>query len=208
MLRKKNVRTKKKCLSASLPFFLERKYPLVCLFSYVWSAGPFLSASYVCACLPVFHGERSPQPPSLLPLLLHRRRTQPPLSHPVKWVPHGPCRLRTPQQSRQTPSAHKDAHARWTRTRRPRVQRSPPANPENATVWKWPLAQSNPPPPLLLSVRLLVLPCFKVSTESEGRTHANVVWLADWLDCWWAEVSGSYTGRLTGLSISHSSLSV
>lgn len=95
------------------------------------------------------------------------------------------------ERSRQAPSTHKHTH-----THGPKVQRSLPADLENATVWKWPLAQSKHTYSLPAW-----LPCVELSTESEGRMHTNVVWL----DCWWAENAGSLTGWLTGLSIWNSS---
>lgn len=96
--KKKNVNTEeKRCLSASRPFFLERKISSsLSFFLCLLGCSAFLSASYVFACRPV-------SPPACLPACFPGRASLPSalscaavhtlslLCSPVKWVPHGPA---------------------------------------------------------------------------------------------------------------------
>lgn len=88
------------------------------------------------------------------------------LCSPVKWVPHGAagCSLCTSgtgaRRTEQAPNTRKHTHG-------PKVQRSLPADLENATVWKWPLAQSKHPRRVLNWAQRLRAGC--------------VLMLSDWL---------------------------
>lgn len=196
------------CISA---FFLERKYPLVCLFSYVWSAALafcLLPTSSPAACLPAclpacFPGQAKPSAPSPL-------RSHVPYTHSASFALllnefhmalQAAVSAQPAEERRRLRTCSLNSHPH-TQTHSPKVQRSLTADLANATVWKWPLAQSKhiPPPPTPVYLPAW-LPCVKLSTESEGRMHTNVVWL----DRWWAENAGNLTGWLTGLSIWHSS---
>lgn len=171
-LRKNNVNTEeKRCLSASLPFFffLEIKYLLDCLFFFFFS---FTSAQPFCLlptspCLPVFQGKRSPQLPSPPSLVCRVGASSARPLNDFHMALQAAVSAQDTQHTPPPPPQKSDTHRHS-----PKVQRSLPADLENATVWKWSLAQSKHPTPSRLSARL---PCVKQSAESGGRMHTNAV---------------------------------
>lgn len=165
--KKKNVNTEeKRCLSASRPFFLERKISSsLSFFLCLLGCSAFLSASYVFACRPV-------SPPACLPACFPGRASLPSalscaavhtlslLCSPVKWVPHGPAGCSQSLHGWQRRAADrqpkiKEIHTRKSHSHSQKVQRSLPADLENATVLKVASRSvKTPPPPPLMSICL------------------------------------------------------
>lgn len=152
--RKKNVNTEEKVSVCIFAFFLERKYPLVCLFSYVWSAALafcLLPTSSPAACLPpclpaCFPGQEKPSAPS--PLCSHVPYTHSASSALLLNEFHMALQAAVSARPAEEQSGQVYAHTHWTKIhthRVRRVQRSLSADLENTTVWKWPLAQSKHP---------------------------------------------------------------
>lgn len=157
------------CISA---FFLERKYPLVCLFSYVWSAAlPFcLLPTSSPACLPVFQGKWSPQPPPHSHVPYTHSASSALLLNEFHMALQAAVSARPAEEQSRHAQVHTNAYMlTWTLTH----TQSEGSKVTHSRPW-----ERNCLKVASHTVKTTPLP---LSTESEGRMHTNVVWLTDWI---------------------------